>query len=79
MSHKESNAYILGTELAELHRLGLQHQVWAEEACKGWDLAGFTDGQTLLDLGCGPGYCTTELAFIVGEKGKVYGVDKSKY
>lgn len=79
MSQKESNAYILGTELAELHRLGLQHQVWAEEACKGWDLAGFTEGQTLFDLGCGPGYCTTELAFIVGEKGKVYGVDKSKY
>jgi len=77
MSQEESNAYILGTETAELHRLGLQHQVWASEACKGWELAGFTQGQTLLDLGCGPGFCTTELAYITGEKGQVIGVDKS--
>jgi len=74
---QESNAYILGTETAELHRLGLQHQVWASEACKGWELAGFTQGQTILDLGCGPGFCTTELAYITGVTGKVIGIDKS--
>tara|TARA_R110002073_G_scaffold72537_1_gene177637 strand:- start:668139 stop:668957 length:819 start_codon:yes stop_codon:yes gene_type:complete len=79
MSQQENNAYILGTETAELHRLGLQHQVWASEAIKGWELAGFTAGQTLLDLGCGPGFCTTELAYITGIKGKVIGVDKSAY
>lgn len=79
MSQLESNAYILGTETAELHRLGLQHQVWASETIKGWELAGFTAGQTLLDLGCGPGFCTTELAYIAGEKGKVIGVDKSEH
>ncbi|WP_353777859.1 methyltransferase domain-containing protein [Winogradskyella sp. 3972H.M.0a.05] len=79
MSQQESNAYILGTETAELHRLGLQHQVWSSEAIKGWELAGFTAGQTLLDLGCGPGFCTTELAYIVGQHGKVIGVDKSEY
>ena len=77
MSQQETNAYILGTETTELHRLGLQHQVWASEACKGWELAGFTQGQTILDLGCGPGFCTTELAYITGTKGKVIGVDKS--
>lgn len=75
---KEQNAYILGTDKAELYRLGLQHQVWASEAQKGWDLAGFNAGQTLLDLGCGPGFCTKELAFVVGEKGKIIGVDKSE-
>jgi len=73
----ESNAYILGTETAELHRLGLQHQVWASEAIKGWEFAGFTTGHTILDMGCGPGFCTTELAYIAGEEGKVIGVDKS--
>ena len=78
MPQKESNAYILGTETAELHRLGLQHQVWASEAIKGWRLAGFTAGHTILDMGCGPGFCTTELAYIAGEKGKVIGVDKSE-
>lgn len=79
MSQQETNAYILGTETAELHRLGLQHQVWSSEAIKGWDLAGFTAGQTLLDLGCGPGFCSTELAYIAGEQGKVIAIDKSQH
>ncbi len=76
---KEQNAYILGTDKEELHRLGIQHQVWASEAQKGWTLAGFTAGQTLLDLGCGPGFCTKELAMIAGEKGKVIAIDKSEH
>jgi ubiquinone/menaquinone biosynthesis C-methylase UbiE len=79
MTTQEGNAYILGTESEELHRLGLQHQVWSTEANRGWYRGGFSAGQTLLDLGCGPGYCTTELAHIVGIEGKVYGIDKSAY
>ncbi len=74
----EQNAYILGTEQDELHRLGIQHQVWSSEAHKGWKAAGFTAGHTILDLGCGPGYCAKELAYIVGNTGKVIGVDKSE-
>ena len=76
---KEKNEYILGTERADLHRLGLQHQVWSGEARRGWEIAEFTEGQTILDLGCGPGYCTKELAYIVGQQGKVIGVDQSKH
>lgn len=75
---QESKSYILGTDSKELFRLGIQHQVWAEEAHIGWRLAGFKAGQTILDLGCGPGYCATELAFITGQHGKVIGVDKSE-
>lgn len=74
---EKEQAYILGTDEKELFRLGLQHQVWAEEAQRGWRLANFRTGQTLLDLGCGPGYCTKELAFLVGKAGKVIGIDKS--
>lgn len=74
---KEQNAYILGTDTEELHRLGVQHQVWAEEAQRGWSLAKFTAGNTILDLGSGPGFCTKELAYIVGANGKVVGVDRS--
>jgi len=76
---KEQNAYILGTDFQELHRLGIQHQVWASEAQRGWQLANFNAGQTLLDLGCGPGFCTKELAFVVGEEGKVIGIDRSEH
>jgi ubiquinone/menaquinone biosynthesis C-methylase UbiE len=71
----EEKQYVLGTDRAELHRLGLQHQVWASEARRGWELGGFRNGQTLLDLGCGPGFCTTELAYLAGDTGKVIGVD----
>jgi len=69
--------YILGTERTELLRLGLQHQVWAQEARRGWKTAGFRPGQTLLDLGCGPGFCTQDMAYIAGEQGKVIAVDMS--
>ncbi len=74
---EKEQAYILGADSEELFRLGVQHQIWAEEAQHGWRLANFRAGQTLLDIGCGPGYCTKELAFIAGEKGKVIGIDKS--
>jgi len=69
--------YILGADEEELFRLGVQHQVWADEAQHAWRLANFKSGQTLLDLGSGPGYCSKELAFIVGLEGKVIAVDKS--
>lgn len=70
--------YILGTDAQELFRLGVQHQIWAEEAQRGWRQAGFKGGDTLLDLGCGPGFCTKEMAFLAGEKGKVIGIDRSE-
>jgi ubiquinone/menaquinone biosynthesis C-methylase UbiE len=72
---KTSQPYILGTDAQELHRLGVQHQIWSEEAQTSWKNANFKAGQTLLDLGCGPGFCSKELAYIVGESGKVIGVD----
>ena len=75
---KENNAYILGTDKAELHRLGLQHQVWSSEARRGWELGEFSAGQRILDLGCGPGFCTLDLAYMLGEYGEVIGIDKSQ-
>ena len=78
MSQQEKNAYVLGTEQAELHRLGFQHQVWASEARRGWETAEFGYGQTILDLGCGPGFATIDLAYLVGPSGKVIAVDKSQ-
>lgn len=74
---QESNAYILGTDREELYRLGLQHQMWAREAQQGWINAGFREGHRLLDVGCGPGFCTRELAYTVGRAGHVTGIDKS--
>lgn len=70
--------YVLGTHDDEVERLGLQHRVWRPRALDAWRRAGFTVGQTLLDVGCGPGYATMDLAEIVGPTGRVAAVDRSR-
>ena len=35
-------------------------------------------GQTVLDVGCGPGYASLDLAELVGPSGRVVAVDKSE-
>ncbi len=37
--------------------------------------AGLAEGQTFVDLGCGPGFFTLPAASIVGPEGKAYAVD----
>jgi ubiquinone/menaquinone biosynthesis C-methylase UbiE len=70
--------YVLGTDDDELARLGFQHQLWLAEAARGWERAGFAPGDTLLDVGCGPGYVTLDLARLVGGLGHVIAVDMSQ-
>jgi ubiquinone/menaquinone biosynthesis C-methylase UbiE len=70
--------YVLGTDAAELRRLGFQHQVWAATTARLWELARFAPGQRVLDLGCGPGYATADLAPLVGADGQVVAVDVSR-
>ena len=74
----EEKEYILGTHDDEILRLGLQHRVWRPRALDAWRRAGFTLGQTIVDLGCGPGYASLDLAEIVGPKGKIISIDKSR-
>ena len=70
--------YVLGTHDEEIERLGLQHRVWRPRTTDAWRRAGFTVGQTLLDIGCGPGYATLDLADIVGPTGRVVAIDRSR-
>lgn len=69
--------YILGTDPDELDRLGFQHRVWSQEAHALWERMGAGRGQHILDLGCGPGFATFDLATIAGAGGRVTGIDKS--
>lgn len=69
--------YVLGTNDAELVRLGYQHRVWAGPTADAWERAGIHPGAHVLDVGCGPGYGTFDLAQLVGESGRVYAVDVS--
>jgi len=70
--------YVLGTNQDELVRLGLQHQLWARYAADAWERAGFGPGKKLLDVGCGPGYGSLDLAARVGTRGQVRAIDISK-
>lgn len=56
----------------------LQHRVWRPRALDAWRRAGFTLGQTILDVGCGPGHAAIDLAGIVGRAGGVVAVDRSR-
>src|SRR5438045_5325183 len=70
--------YVLGTHDEEIERLGLQHRVWRPRALEAWRNAGFTTGQTIADIGCGPGYASIDLAEIAGPNGRVVAIDRSR-
>jgi|SRR5271166_2647159 len=73
-----SSEYVLGTHDEEIERLGLQHRVWRQRALNAWRSAGIGPGQTVLDVGCGPGYASLDLAELVGPSGRVVAIDKSE-
>jgi SAM-dependent methyltransferase len=70
--------YVLGTHDEEVTRLGVQHGVWRELVLAAWRRAGFAAGQTIVDLGCGPGWAALDLAAVVGPAGRVVAVDRSR-
>lgn len=70
--------YVLGTHDDEIARLALQHRVWRPRALDAWRRAGFTVGQTLFDIGCGPGHASVDLAEIVGPSGRIVAIDRSR-
>ena len=75
---KTENEYVLGTHDGEIVRLGLQHHAWRPRVLTAWELAGICPHQTILDVGCGPGYASLDLAEIVGPAGSVMAIDKSE-
>lgn len=76
---EDSQSYVLkDIEDEELVRLGFQHQVWLQETEGVIKKAGFGSGETLLDLGSGPGYLSFDLCNLVGSDGQVIAVDNSK-
>lgn len=72
------NEYVLGTNDAELVRLGLQHRLWTGQAFNLWERAGIGPGARVLDVGCGPGHATFDLSQLVTQAGRVIAVDESE-
>jgi ubiquinone/menaquinone biosynthesis C-methylase UbiE len=72
-----ANEYVLGANDEEIARLGLQHMAWRVHALAAWHSAKIRPGQTWLDVGCGPGYASLDLAELLGSHGRVIALDKS--
>jgi len=68
---------VLGTADAEIVRLGVQHSVWRPHVFDAWRRAGVGLGATVIDIGCGPGFATLDLAAHVGPAGRVIAVERS--
>ena len=73
----EAAEYILGTDETELDRLAFQHSVWRHLSEAALDRAGVGPGMTVLDLGCGPGFVTEDIAARVGPEGQVVALDEA--
>ena len=76
MSDEFAEEYRFGHSPEELNRLREQHEIWAEHNQRLLARAEFAKGATLVDLGCGPGFTTMDLAEIAGPNGRVIGVDR---
>jgi len=62
---------------AEVDRLRTQHDAWRPETELLWKDAGVDSCRSILDLGCGPGFTSLDLARLVGPAGEVCAVDKA--
>ena len=76
---KKDRDYLLGTHDDEVARLGLQHRVWRDEMLHGFRTAGFGPGDTLIDVGAGPGHATADLSAIVGSDGRVVAYERAPH
>jgi SAM-dependent methyltransferase len=69
--------YVLGTDDEELQRLGMQHRLWSAFAFETWERAGIRAGSHVLEIGCGPGFTTVDLAGLTLQTGRVLAFDRS--
>jgi SAM-dependent methyltransferase len=70
--------YVLGTQDEEIDLLGLQHRVWRTLVLEAWRRAGIGPGQTVVDVGAGPGFASVDLAALVGAQGRVIALERSR-
>jgi len=75
MPSEFADQYLLGATPAETQRLQTQGRLFAESPARLLRLAGIQPGMRALDIGCGAGDVTMQIASIVGESGHVTGVD----
>ncbi len=70
-----TDMYVLGQAPEAIRRLLKQGQLLNPFTRKVLEEAGITTGMNVLDLGCGPGDVSLLAAELVGETGRVLGID----
>lgn len=73
----KNKEYILGSSEREIERLAYQNEVWFDATFDLWNSAEISYGKNVVDLGCGPGFCTFALSQLVGSDGHIFAVDSS--
>lgn len=69
------DSYFIGVNPSEIDRLRTQHEAWRPETELLWREAGFPSFRSIVDLGCGPGFTSLDLARAVGSSGEICAVD----
>jgi ubiquinone/menaquinone biosynthesis C-methylase UbiE len=69
------DTYVLAEGQKSLRRLELQDELLKAYTDEHLQKANLSEGQTVWDIGCGPGTMTVELARRVGDTGHVYAID----
>ena len=69
--------YILGYSDREMERIAFQAGMLEPITTRMLHAAKITDGQDILDIGCGSGYASQLAAKLVGERGSVTGIEQS--
>lgn len=77
-AREEEDAYALGTGTPEIARLAQQSACWQAQLRDACAWAGIERGSKLLDLGCGPGFTSLDLAAWTGPEGSVLACDQSQ-
>lgn len=72
----ELGRYALALSDGEVERYRFMALLAREREAHWWQLAGITEGARVLDLGCGPGLVAIEMSQVVGDTGRVVGVDR---
>jgi SAM-dependent methyltransferase len=70
--------YVLGTDDDEVARLGLQHRVWRPWMLDAFRRAAIGPGASVVDVGAGPGFASTDLAEMVAPGGRVLALERSR-
>ena len=71
--------YVLGTRDDEVRRLGIQHRVWRDRMLDAFRRAEIGPGQTVIDVGAGPGFAAADLAELVGPSAKVVALERAPH